>query len=62
MKHTKAGRAAAFKTLQREVAELGEISASMNSAYERGDYAAFAGDADAFARKHALVLKAWDAI
>lgn len=62
MKHTKAGRAAALKTLQREVAELREISESMDAAKNRGDYAAFAGDADAFARKHALVLKAWDAI
>jgi hypothetical protein len=62
MKHTKASKAAAFKTLQREIAELGEISASINSAYERGDYAAFAGDAAAFIAKHKRVLLAWDAV
>lgn len=62
MKHTKASKRAAIKNLQREIAELREISESMNAAKDRGDYAAFSGDATAFARKHARVLLAWDAV
>lgn len=61
MKHTKASKAA-LNNLRREIAELGEISASMNAAKERGDYRAFAGDAAAFARKHERVMLAWDAV
>ena len=62
MKHTKTSKAAAFKNLKREIAELREIAESMNAAKERGDYAAFSGDAAAFARKHARVLLAWESV
>ncbi len=62
MKNTKTSKAAAFKNLRREIAELGEISASMDAAKVRGDYAAFSGDCDAFIAKHARVLHAWDAV
>ncbi len=34
----------------------------MDAAKERGDYAAFSGDCDAFIAKHARVLHAWDAV
>lgn len=61
MKHTKAGKAA-LKNLQREIEELREISESMNAAKDRGDYAAFSGDATAFIAKHRRVLLAWDAV
>ena len=61
MKNTKTSKAA-LKALKREIAELGEISASMNAAKERGDYAAFSGDAAAFIAKHRRVLLAWDAV
>ena len=61
MKHTKASKAA-LKNLQREIEELREISVSMNAAKERGDYAAFSGDATAFIAKHRRVLLAWDAV
>ena len=62
MKNTKTSKAAAFKNLKREIAELGEISVSMNAAKDRGDYAAFSGDCDAFIAKHVRVLLAWDAV
>jgi hypothetical protein len=61
MTNTKASKAA-LKNLQREIAELREISVSMNAAKDRGDYAAFSGDAAAFVAKHRRVLLAWDAV
>ena len=62
MNPTKTARRAAMKTITREIAELGEISASMDAAKARKDYDAFAGDAVAFARKHERIMGLYAAL
>lgn len=56
MATTKTSKRAAMKLITREIAELGEIAASMEAAKARKDYDAFAGDCVAFARKHARII------
>jgi hypothetical protein len=59
MTATKTSKRAAMKNLRREIAELGEISASMDAAKDRGDYTAFSGDCAAFIAKHERIMALW---